>query len=295
LEFGFMPVNEHCLYQVILFHFMGIVRFDNNLTRLSHRYHFEKPNDARALRLMNAAAMEVMRELPDIAIAYGASDEFSFAFHRNCQLFERRTSKLVSIIVSTFTAYYVHKWSTFFPSVPLEPGFLPTFDGRAVQYPSVRNLRDYMSWRQVDCHINNLYNTTFWAMIQRGGMNNADAETELQGTVASDKNEILFSRYGINYNSEPEMFRKGSVVFREYELEPTTRPKGNGTRGKEEESESEEAGEPVQLSKTQLAKGRKTQKRAPVVVKHVDIIKDEFWEQRPWLMSNKPGKLPSDN
>jgi hypothetical protein len=36
-----------------------------------------------------------------------------------------------------------------------------------------------------------------------------------QGTVASDKNEILFSQYGINYNSEPEMFKKGSVVFRE--------------------------------------------------------------------------------
>lgn len=28
---------------------------------------------------------------------------------------------------------------------------LPSFDGRAVQYPSVQNLRDYMSWRQVDC------------------------------------------------------------------------------------------------------------------------------------------------
>jgi tRNA(His) guanylyltransferase len=44
--------------------------------RLSHRYHFEKPNDARGLSLMNAAAVEVMRELTDIVIAYGVSDEF---------------------------------------------------------------------------------------------------------------------------------------------------------------------------------------------------------------------------
>jgi tRNA(His) 5'-end guanylyltransferase len=36
-----------------------------------------------------------------------------------------------------------------------------------------------------------------------------------QGTVSSDKNEILFSTYGINYNNEPAMYRKGSVVFRE--------------------------------------------------------------------------------
>lgn len=60
-------------------------------------------------------------------------------------------SKLVSTVVSTFTAYYIHKWSSFFPSSPLEARYLPTFDGRAVLYPSVKNLRDYMSWRQADC------------------------------------------------------------------------------------------------------------------------------------------------
>ena len=37
----------------------------------------------------------------------------------------------------------------------------------------------------------------------------------LQGSVSSDKNEILFSRFGINYNQEPEVYKKGSVVFRD--------------------------------------------------------------------------------
>jgi len=27
-------------------------------------------------------------------------------------------------------------------------------------------------------------------------------------------------------------------------------------------------------------------------VEHMDIIKDDFWNQRPWLLSNKPGKIP---
>lgn len=40
----------------------------------------------------------------------------------------------------------------------------------------------------------------------------------MQGTLASDKNEILFSRFHINYNNEPEMFRKGSVIFRDVGL-----------------------------------------------------------------------------
>lgn len=36
-----------------------------------------------------------------------------------------------------------------------------------------------------------------------------------QGSVSKDKNEILFSRFGINYNNEPEILKKGSVIFRD--------------------------------------------------------------------------------
>ena len=35
----------------------------------------------------------------------------------------------------------------------------------------------------------------------------------LQGTVASDKNELLFSEFGINYNSLPQLYRKGTVLL----------------------------------------------------------------------------------
>lgn len=52
--------------------------------------------------------------------------------------------------MSTFTAYYVHLWGKFFQDKELSTP-LPTFDGRAVCYPAVGNLRDYMSWRQADC------------------------------------------------------------------------------------------------------------------------------------------------
>lgn len=45
------------------------------------------------------------------------------------------------------------------------------------------------------------------------------------------------------------------------------------------------------LSKTQQEKERKRRAKAPIVVEHVDIIKDEFWERRPWLLFNNPGKL----
>ena len=33
--------------------------------------------------------------------------------------------------------------------------------------------------------------------------------------MAAEKNEILFSQFGINYNNEDEIFRKGSIIFRD--------------------------------------------------------------------------------
>lgn len=46
-------------------------------------------------------------------------------------------------------------------------------------------------------------------------MEHRAAEQELSGTVSADKNEILFSRFGINYNKEPEVFKKGTVMYRD--------------------------------------------------------------------------------
>jgi tRNA(His) guanylyltransferase len=59
-----------------------------------------------------------------------------------------------------------------------------------------------------------LYNTTFWALVLKGGRSATEAEEDLKGTVSADKNEILFSKFGINYNNEPEMYRKGSIMLR---------------------------------------------------------------------------------
>jgi tRNA(His) guanylyltransferase len=157
-----------------------VVRIDGRaFTKMCAKYSFEKPNDRRALDLMNCAAKAVVSDLSDITLAYGVSDEFSFIFHKSSNLFERRASKLVTTVVSTFTANYVFSWSSFFPDTPLSYP-LPTFDGRAVCYPTISNLRDYLSWRQADCHINNLYNTTFWSLIQLGGLDNQAAEEKLK-------------------------------------------------------------------------------------------------------------------
>ncbi|KAI9868135.1 MAG: tRNA-His guanylyltransferase [Trichoglossum hirsutum] len=54
-----------------------VIRLDGRgFHKLSDKYSFEKPNDSRALNLMNTAATAVMNEFPDIVIAYGISDEY---------------------------------------------------------------------------------------------------------------------------------------------------------------------------------------------------------------------------
>lgn len=56
-----------------------VVRLDGRaFTKFATKYGFKKPNDKRALDLMNAAAKSVITELPDITIAYGVSDEFRY-------------------------------------------------------------------------------------------------------------------------------------------------------------------------------------------------------------------------
>jgi tRNA(His) guanylyltransferase len=55
-----------------------------------------------------------------------------------------------------------------FGSLDMLNGVIPSFDARLVSYPNLKSLRDYFSWRQVDCHINNLYNYCFWLLVCGG-------------------------------------------------------------------------------------------------------------------------------
>jgi tRNA(His) 5'-end guanylyltransferase len=50
--------------------------------RFSEEHGFAKPNDARALRLMDAAATHVLHELNDVVLAFGESDEYRRAHLR---------------------------------------------------------------------------------------------------------------------------------------------------------------------------------------------------------------------
>ena len=144
-----------------------VIRIDGKgFHKFSDAHGFNKPNEKPALDLMNKCASNIMEEFNEIILSYGQSDEFSFVFRPDAGVYSRRSSKIVTNIASLFASSYVFNWKHFFPNTELL--YPPSFDGRAVLYPSVKNLRDYLSWRQADCHINNLYNTVFWSLVIKG-------------------------------------------------------------------------------------------------------------------------------
>ena len=91
------------------------------------------------------------------------------------------------------------------------------------------------------------------------GASKQDAQVALKGTSSGDKNELLFSRFGINYNDIPQRFRKGTTLFRtrptpEAVPEPPLPPCGSSTHdgGKDghraaETSASAEEGDATQM------------------------------------------------
>jgi tRNA(His) guanylyltransferase len=86
------------------------------------------------------------------------------------------------------------------------------------------------------------------------------------------------------------MFKKGSVVYRGFQLEDL--PASASSQSTTELEQHENNSQDKELSRTQHDKLRKLRRKAEVVVEHVDIIKDEFWQRRPWILSNTSGRLP---
>ncbi|MCL7025490.1 hypothetical protein MKW94_003383 [Papaver nudicaule] len=233
-----------------------VLRIDGrHFHQFSDEHEFEKPNDERALRLMNACAKAMFEEFPDIVFSYGVSDEYSFVFKKATEFYNRRSSKIASITASFFSAAYAIKWKEFFPDNDLKS--IPSFDARTVCYPSIKIVRDYLAWRQVDCHINNQYNTCFW-MLVKSGKTKSQAQAELKGTQTQDKNEILFQQFGINYAELPEIFRKGSCVFKD------------------------KVEEIVKYNE----KGPVKRLRNKVIIDHCDIIGDKFWKDHANILED---------
>ena len=85
-------------------------------------------------------------------------------------------------------------WNEEFPIKPVHGLRLSTFGATTVMHPNsdVFFFKVYFSWRQADCHISNLYNTSFWGLIRKCTLSPQDGENALKGILAKDKQRDSF-------------------------------------------------------------------------------------------------------
>ena len=269
-----------------------VIRIDGKaFTKFTDAHQYKKPNEIQGIKVMVLAAISVMESFPEIFLAYGQSDEFSFAFKKNAKLYNRRHEKILTNVVSQFTSAFVFNWPKIFVNGP-ELKYPPCFDGRVVLYPSFQNLKDYFSWRYVDCHINDLYNTTFWALVQEAKLSKDEAHI-----LAGTDGKKVASQFNINYNNQPEVYKKGSLIIRVKKPVSIRPPKKGENKENDEEVENKineinknneiflEKCDKVYKTDELLIKDDKYMEekimglKGQIYVAHLDVVKDSFWDK----------------
>ena len=108
--------------------------------------------------------------------------------------------------------------------------------------------------------------------------------------MSSQKHEILFGRFGINYNELPDRFKKGSVLVREEvrtsatgsdTFADTPAPQITGEPASQVTPDGPPSGPAPARDKGSAKKARV---RTAVTLYHCDIIGDEFWDARPNIL-----------
>lgn len=124
------------------------VRIDG---RAFHTYtkHAKRPFDEDMQVAMSAAMGAAYICLPNCLVAYTASDEISLIFENPSQIadnfpFGGRIQKLVSILASAASA-------GFETCHPVWANNLAQFDARVFVLNDIQEVKDYMSWRRIDC------------------------------------------------------------------------------------------------------------------------------------------------
>ena len=135
----------------------------------------------------------------------------------------------------------------------------------------------------------------------RGGRSEREAEEELRTTRSDEKNEMLFTKFGTNYNAEPAIYRKGSVIYRAYapesesvtddDLTEMNLQSGEGSeemKGEEEKEkvggEKEKRGGREKEEREEGGRKRKRKEKKVLVVCHDDVIGEGFWARSPNIL-----------
>ena len=154
---------------------------------------------------MNKAIKTVMKDF-NCRFAYTESDECTFLFYADSEMFDRRVEKLVSLVAAKMSVAFAKS------NIVKNTKSIPTFDARLLILPSQYHIIKCFQWRQMDSHRNAISTQCFWRLV-KSGKSKKESQRIMSEMKDKDKNELLFKEFGINYNNTPEWQRKGTMFY----------------------------------------------------------------------------------
>lgn len=156
-----------------------------------------RPFDERFHDDLVATATFLCEQVQGARLAYVQSDEVSLVLSdregpTTQAWFAGNLQKVVSVGASLLTARFNE----------LRPGRLATFDARAFTVPDVETVLDYLDWRQRDATRNSIH------AAARAYASHADCH----GKTSNQLQELLWSRYDVNWNEYPPAQKRGTFV-----------------------------------------------------------------------------------
>jgi tRNA(His) guanylyltransferase len=197
---GRMKRYEHIFRSFLPRRSWTLMRLDG---RAFHSYtrDLERPYDESFAATMNATALALCNDISSVAFAYVQSDEISvlvtdFATHDTEPWMGGNVAKTLSISAARATATF----NRLRPDSP-EPGL---FDCRAWSMSDPAEVGNYFLWRQRDATKNSI------SMAASAYFE----ESRLHGLTSGQRQELLWSEAGVNWNDYPAGFKRGRVVYR---------------------------------------------------------------------------------
>lgn len=118
-----------------------IVRVDGcRFSDFTQLHGFEKPNDHRGLQLMSCAALHVMRELGEVVLAYGHSDEYRYGGKALPMWAQEEGEDFLSLSLKKAREHRENRHTRFFSILPAHRPRLYMRSGRS-GVPPPRRLR----------------------------------------------------------------------------------------------------------------------------------------------------------
>ncbi|AWM40173.1 tRNAHis guanylyltransferase [Gemmata obscuriglobus] len=171
-----------------------------------------RPFDQRLSDLMIDTLAALVRET-NATVGYTQSDEFTLAwvpFGAGTQVFfDGRIQKMTSALAALCSVHFHRRLPAFLPADYTDR--VPTFDCRVWNVPTFDEAANVFVWRELDAKKNSI------SMAARAYYDHAT----VHGRTGAELQELLF-REGVNWNSYPACFKRGTYSRRRAVRRPFT-------------------------------------------------------------------------